>query len=265
MLTHRWIAAPLSLLFWASCVFIVILWTPLVAVFRLLTWRSDPDRYRVGRLFRHTAITAARINPFWDFRVVLKDRPDPRRPYVFVANHVSNADPFLISLVPWEMKWLSKKSIFDIPLLGWQMRVAGDIPVVRGDKQSARDAMDALRERLDRHLSVILFPEGTRSPGGTEGSARTVGQFREGAFRLAIEAQADVVPLVVSGTERTLPKHSFVLRPATASVTALPPVSVAGMNVGDAGRLAETVRARIEDELKSQRSEEAPRVAQGGS
>jgi 1-acyl-sn-glycerol-3-phosphate acyltransferase len=251
VLSSRWIAAPLSLLFWASCVLIVILWTPAVALFRLFTRRSDPDRYRVGRLFRHTAITAARINPFWDFRVVRKFDPDPRRPYVFVANHASNADPFLISLVPWEMKWLSKKSIFDIPLLGWMMKVAGDVPVRRGDKQSAREAMDALRERLSRRLSVLLFPEGTRSEEGT------VGPFREGAFRLAIEAGADVIPLVVAGTDRTLPKHSFVLRPASATVTVLPPVSVAGRTAADADRLAETVRGRIAEELERQRSEEA--------
>ena len=247
MLGWRWIAVPLSMLFWLTCVLIVIAWTPLMAIARLATRGSDPDRYRIGRLFHDTAVLAARLNPFWKFRIVQEFRPDPRRPYVFVANHVSNADAFLLAMLPWEMKWLSKKAIFDIPLLGWQMRMAGDVPVVRGDKKSAREAIEALRGHLKRKVSVIVFPQGTRSGEGT------VGPFREGAFRLAIEEKTDIVPLAVFGTDRTLPKHSLVLRPAEATVTVLAPVSVSGMDVEDAPRLAETVRSRIEESvLRSQ-------------
>ena len=84
-----------------------------------------------------------------------------------------------------------------------------------------------------------VFPEGTRSPDGS------VAPFREGAFRLAIELGVDIVPLAVAGTENTLPKHSLVFRRTNASVTVLPPVSVAGLTAADAPRLAERVRAEI--------------------
>jgi 1-acyl-sn-glycerol-3-phosphate acyltransferase len=235
----RWLAAPVSLLFWASCVLLVILWTPLIALYRLATFRSDPDRYRVGYLFHRIAMVAGRLNPFWDFRVIDDVHPDPRRPYVFVANHQSNADPFLVAMVPWEMKWLSKKSIFDIPLLGWMMRVAGDVEVDRGNKESARKAMTQMRDRLDRKLSVIIFPQGTRSPDGT------VGAFREGAFRLAIEAGVDVVPLAVAGTAESLPKGSLAFTKTSATVSVLPPVSTKGLSVEDAPKLAESVRAEL--------------------
>jgi 1-acyl-sn-glycerol-3-phosphate acyltransferase len=227
------------MLFWASCVVLVILWTPLIAVYRLATLRSDPDRYRVGRLFHSIAPAAVRLNPFWDFHVVDDVHPDPRRPYVFVANHQSNADAFLVAMLPWEMKWLSKKSMFDIPLLGWMMRVAGDVEVDRGNKESARHAIAELRERLDRKLSVIIFPQGTRSPDGT------VGPFREGAFRLAIEKDVDVVPLAVAGTAESLPKGSLAFRKTSATVTVLPPVSTKGLTVEDAPKLAEQVREQI--------------------
>jgi 1-acyl-sn-glycerol-3-phosphate acyltransferase len=235
----RWLATPVSLLFWASCVLLVILWTPLIALYRLATLRSDPDRYRVGYLFHRIAVVAARLNPFWEFRVIDDVHPDPRRPYVFVANHQSNADAFLVATVPWEMKWLSKKSIFDIPLLGWMMRIAGDVEVERGDKESARQAMAQLRDRLDRKLSVLVFPQGTRSPDGT------VEPFREGAFRLAIEAGVDVVPLAVAGTAESLPKGSIAFRKTSATVTVLPPVLTRGMSVEDAPVLAEKVRGEI--------------------
>jgi len=205
----------------------------------LATFRSDPDRYKVGRLFHQIAVVAVRLNPFWDFRVIDEVHPDPRRPYVFVANHQSNADPFLVAMVPWEMKWLSKKSIFDIPLLGWMMRVAGDVEIERGNKESARRAMKQLRERLDRKLSVLLFPQGTRSPD------RTVGEFREGAFRLAIEAAVDVVPLAVAGTAESLPKGSIAFHKTSATVTVLPPISTRELTVEDAPDLAKRVRAEI--------------------
>lgn len=239
----RWLVFPFSMLFWASCVVLVILWTPLIAFYRLATFRSDLDRYRIGRLFHSIAPAAVRLNAFWDFHVVDEVHPDPRRPYVFVANHQSNADAFLVAMLPWEMKWLSKKSMFDIPLLGWMMRVAGDVEVDRGNKESARQAMAEMRERLDRKLSVIIFPQGTRSPDGT------VGPFREGAFRLAIEKGVDVVPLAVAGTAESLPKGSLAFRKTSATVTVLPPVSTKGLTVEDAPKLAEQVRGQIAEAI----------------
>jgi 1-acyl-sn-glycerol-3-phosphate acyltransferase len=239
ILDLKLVALPLSYLFWAACVLIVILWTPIVAVFRLFTFRSDPDRYRVGRLQRNSAVLAVRINPYWDFHAIDDVHPDARRPYLFVANHKSLADVFLLTLLPWEMKFLSKESVFRIPLLGWQMRVAGDISLARGDKESARHAIEQMRERLQRRLSVVVFPEGTRSQDGS------LAPFREGAFRLAIELGVDIVPLAVAGTETALPKHSLVLRRTSATVTVLQPVAVAGLTAADAPRLAERVRAEI--------------------
>jgi 1-acyl-sn-glycerol-3-phosphate acyltransferase len=239
ILDLKLVALPLSYLFWAACVLIVILWTPIVAVFRLFTFRSDPDRYRVGRLQRNSAVLAVRINPYWDFHAIDGVHPDARRPYLFVANHKSLADVFLLTLLPWDMKFLSKESVFRIPLLGWQMRVAGDISLSRGDKESARHAIEQMRERFQRRLSVVVFPEGTRSQDGS------LAPFREGAFRLAIELGVDIVPLAVAGTETALPKHSLVLRPTSATVTVLQPVTVAGLTAADAPRLAERVRAVI--------------------
>jgi len=251
LLRSRWIAAPLSALLWASCVVIVIAWTPLVLLFRLLTLPWDQDRYRVGRLFHDSAATAARINPFWKFRIRDEVHPDDRRPYVFVANHSSFTDVFLLASLPWEMKFLSKKSIFRIPLLGWQMRIAGDVPILRGDRDSVRAAMEELRERLDRRLSVVFFPEGTRSPDGS------LGEFREGAFRLAIEAGVPILPLAIYGASSSLPKHSIVFQPTTATVIVLPPEPTEGLTAADAPRLAARVRSRIAEAIRKVEESEA--------
>jgi 1-acyl-sn-glycerol-3-phosphate acyltransferase len=204
---------------------------------------------RVGRVLRRAGALAVAINPFWDFHVEVEavrdgaDSLDPARAHLFVANHRSMADIFLACLLPWEVKFLSKESVFRIPLLGWLMRTAGDIPLARGDKDSAREALEQMRRRLTDGASVIVFPEGTRSADGS------LAPFREGAFRLALELSADVVPLAIRGTETALPKHSLVFAPTTATVTVLAPVETAGSSAADAPRLAERVRGDIERSL----------------
>jgi len=259
MLRSRWIAVPLSAVLWASCVVVVIVWTPLVLLYRLFTFPWDRDRYHVGRLFHDSAATVARINPFWKFRIRDDVHPDDRRPYVFVANHSSFTDVFLLASLPWEMKYLSKKSIFRIPLLGWQMTIAGDVPIVRGDRDSVQAAMRQLRDRLDRRLSVVFFPEGTRSADGS------LGEFREGAFRLAIEAGVSVLPLAIYGASSSLPKHSLVFRPSVATLTVLEPEPTAGMTAADAPRLAAKVRARIAAAIEEMKGESNAEEVPSGS
>jgi len=235
----RPIAFVLSYLWWLANVFIVILWAPYMGLFRLLTRRHDPGRHRIGRILRNAGVVGIQLNPFWDFRVIDRVHPDARRPYLFVSNHKSMADIWILSLLPWEMKFLSKEAVFHIWVLGWEMRLAGDIPLERGDRASARRAMIEMRQRLLDKSSMVVFPEGTRSNDGS------LGRFREGAFRLAIDLGVDIVPLAISGTETALPKHSMVFQRTTATVEVLPPVSVAGMTAADAPALAERVRADI--------------------
>ena len=98
-----------------------------LAIAYALTVPRDPGRYVVGRMFRLAAVIGVAINPLWRFRSSGTRIDDPRRPYVVVSNHESYADIFLISHLPWEMKWLSKDTIFKIPVMGWMMSMAGDI------------------------------------------------------------------------------------------------------------------------------------------
>ena len=235
----RPVAVVLSYSWWFANVVIVLLWAPFMGVFRLLTRRRDPGRHRIGRVLRNAGIVGVRLNPYWDFRVVDSVHPDARRPYLFVSNHRSMADIWLLAQLQWEMKFLSKAAVFLIPVLGWEMRLAGDIPLSRGDRGSARRAMLDMRQRLLAGSSLVVFPEGTRSADGS------LGPFREGTFRLAIDLGIDIVPMAISGTETALPKHSMVFQRTTAKVEVLPPVSVAGLTAADAAALADRVRADI--------------------
>jgi 1-acyl-sn-glycerol-3-phosphate acyltransferase len=227
---------------WIAICVVTTLWLPWLALVYLVTAPSDPGRYAVGRWFRRAAVACVALNPLWRFRTSGVRIGDPRRPYVAVSNHESVADIFLISHLPWEMKWLSKEAIFRIPMMGWMMRMAGDVPVRRNDRSSRAAALDECRDRLSKRVSVMIFPEGTRS--------RTdhLLPFKDGAFRLAIEAGVPVLPLVVAGTRHAMKAGSGIFRPARAEVRALDPVPTDGLTPADAPALRERVRALISAE-----------------
>jgi 1-acyl-sn-glycerol-3-phosphate acyltransferase len=224
---------------WVETVLVVILGTPVVALVWLCTAPFDPGRYAAGRAFRLVGVTAMRLNGLWRFRA-RGTLPDPRRPYIVVANHESWADPFLISCFPWEMKWLSKDTFFKVPCLGWMMRMAGDIKLVRGERESTLAALEQCRDRLRKRVSVMIFPEGTRS------RSWEMLPFKDGAFRLAIEAGVPILPIAVAGARGAMAKGTFQFRSARALAQLLEPVDTAGLTLADVPALKAQVRARID-------------------
>ena len=229
-----------SVLLWAMIFVVVIFWVPLLALIFAATAPFDPGRYTAGRWFRRAAVLLVKLNPLWRFRTSGVRLKDPRRPYVAVANHESYADIFLISHLPWEMKWLSKAEVLRLPLMGWMMRMAGDIPVERGEARSRGLALAGMQDRLRKKVSIMIFPEGTRS------RTDEMLPFRDGAFRVAIEEQVPVLPIVVAGTRHAMATGSLLFNRAVAEARVLEPIETTGMTVQDVGRLKADVRARIQ-------------------
>ncbi len=228
-----------SLWTWLVLGICCVVWLPMLLLVRLITAPFDPARYWAGLLFRKIGVVTATLNPLWHFRVTGVMPADPRRPFVVVSNHESFVDILLISHLPWEMKWLSKVEILRIPVLGWDMVLAGDVPVERGTRKSALKAMRRCREILKQRVSVIIFPEGTRSTTGE------MLPFKDGAFRLAIDAGVPILPLVVGGTATALPKHGWRFGRSKAEVRVLEPVETAGLAVADSEALNARVREMI--------------------
>ncbi len=231
----------LSALAWLETVLVVIVLFPVWALVFVATAPFDRGRYAAGRAFRLIAVTAIRLNPLWRFSVEGQGPTDPRRPYVVVSNHESYADVFLISMFPWEMKWMAKTTIFKIPFMGWMMRGSLDIPVKRGDRAGAMAAIEAARDRLARKVSIMAFPEGTRS------RTREMLPFKDGAFKLAIESGAPILPIAVAGTRQAMAKGSFQFRPAIAKARVLAPIATVGLTSTDLPALKARTRAVIED------------------
>lgn len=234
-----------SYVLWGLIGLLTLLWFPLVVVVFTVTAPFDPGRYAVGRWFRLCARACAMLVPVWDFRTEGVVIEDPRRPYVAVANHESFADIFLISYLPWDMKWLSKEAILRIPVMGWMMRMAGDIAVRRGDRHSRVGALEEIHDRLEKRVTVIILPEGTRSPDGT------LQRFKNGAFKVAIERELPILPIAVAGTRDAMAKHSGLFNRARAIVRVLDPVETTGLTQRDVPEL----RERVRDQIKAARDE----------
>ncbi len=241
----------LSIWAWFALGVVVLVTVPIVAILRLVTAPFDPGRYLAGRTFRMIGVVHEKLNPLWRFRVTGSVPPDPRRPYVVVANHESFVDILLICHVPMEMKWMSKSEFFKIPLLGWAMRLAGDIRLDRGDKKAGARAMVECRDRLGKKVSVMIFPEGTRSQSGE------LGAFKDGAFRIAIDAGVPILPLAVLGTRDALIKHDWRFGYSRAEVRVLDPIVTDGLTRDDVESLRDRTRHVIAGALADMRTERA--------
>ena len=160
------------------------------------------------------------MNPLWRMRIEGRGKIPWRGPAVLVANHLSLADILVLYALFRPFKWVAKAELFRVPIVGWNMWINDYVPIRRGDRESIRQMMDHCRAHLSRGTPVLLFPEGTRSRDGR------LQPFKDGAFRLAIEAGCPVIPIAVTGTFDSLPKNGFLLRNRMrAHVRVLDPIS----------------------------------------
>ena len=242
-----------SILIWMGVAILIIIWLPLLALSRLFD--RDPAYYRTGRFFRLLGKAISNINPNWRITISGELDIDDRRPYVIVCNHLSQADIPLISNLPWEMKWVAKKELFDTPVVGWMMKLAGDISVDRRALNRGKKTLNRAGDYLSKGCSVIFFPEGTRSRNGKLNS------FAKGAFELAIQEQVPILPLVIDGTQTCLPKKSWKFGTAKdIKLKVLDPEPVAEYTYDDVSNLTAKVRERILHQLAEWRDKPAEQV-----
>jgi len=223
---------------WIASIGLILAWLPLLALSRLT--EKDRNRMRTGLLFRRLGRALTRVNPAWKLEIEGRDTLSQERSFVVLSNHQSLADIPLISNLKWEMKWVGKKELFDTPIIGWMMRLSGDIPVDRKSPRSGARMLLTAMEYLRNGCPVMFFPEGTRSKDGK------VGRFNDGAFHLAIKAQVPILPIAVEGSHRCLPKHSWVFgEPATIRLKVFSPVETKGLTPANLESLREQVRSVI--------------------
>ena len=143
--------------------------------------------------------------PAWKVKKFGTEKLRLAKNYVIVANHQSQLDILLAFNLFYPFRWVSKKEVFHVPVIGWNMMLNGYVQLKRGDKESIKQMMQQCEQLLLKGCSIFFFPEGTRSITGE------LKRFKPGAFVLAQKMKKDILPLVIEGTSRALPKHTLQL------------------------------------------------------
>jgi 1-acyl-sn-glycerol-3-phosphate acyltransferase len=173
------------------------------------------------------------------------DRLDLSRPCLFAANHQSWVDiPALVAALPVPLLFLGKRELARVPFLGWYMETMGMVFVDRRERLEAARSVATAAERLRQGWSLLSFPEGSRTRDGR------VQRFKSGGFAAAIEAGVPVVPVVLEGTGRILPRDGFRARPGRIRVVVGEPIPTAGLTRADRSALARRTQERVEDLLE---------------
>ena len=190
-----------------------------------------------------------RIPPV-EIEVEGREHVDPGKRYVIVSNHTSNFDiPVLFLAIPTPIRFLAKKELYKIPLMGPGMDAAGIVKVDRGGARSTREAINAAaRESYRLGYSLMVFAEGTRSRTGE------MADFRTGAVRIARDNEADLLPVVISGSFDINPPGSPLIYPGRVRVRILPPVPSANIEPSQIRPVTNQLRAdmgAVYEELRS--------------
>jgi len=236
--------AVLSTLFWVFLGLSSALLYPVALVLYALT---APFSARRALLHTFTCFWASLytwLNPAWRVEIVGREKMDPAKTYVMVANHLSFLDVLILFRLFRHFKWVSKIENFRIPFIGWNMSLNGYIKLRRGQRESVERMFAQCEHALANGSSVMMFPEGTRSPTGR------LRAFKTGAFELAKRAGSPILPLVIEGTASALPKSGFVIQGRHAiKVSVLDEIPAAEVAALPVEALTLAVHARIADVL----------------
>jgi 1-acyl-sn-glycerol-3-phosphate acyltransferase len=195
-----------SVLFWGFLVVSSLLLFPVAVVIWAVTAPFDPQKRWLHLFTCFWASLYSWLNPAWRVRVEGREKIRRDTTYVMVANHQSLLDILVLFRLFAHFKWVSKIENFRVPCIGWNMSLNGYVKLRRGDRQSIGEMMSACSRTLDEGNSIMMFPEGTRSPDGR------LRAFKHGAFTLAQGSGCPILPILVEGTAAALPKRGFVLR-----------------------------------------------------
>jgi 1-acyl-sn-glycerol-3-phosphate acyltransferase len=192
---------------------------PIVVALALVSQRTS---YRVCQLWARLNLLVCGV------RVQRRrlGRLDPNAAYVFMSNHRSQYDILAVvaALDEFQLRWVAKKELTRVPVFGWALKHTGHIIIDRSDHVQAVRSLSAAREQMLDGISVVIFPEGTRSPAG-----QVLLPLKKGGFMLALEAGFPIVPVVVRGSREILPRGSWRPEPGEVEVIVGEPIPVAGV------------------------------------
>jgi 1-acyl-sn-glycerol-3-phosphate acyltransferase len=220
---------------------VLVISTTISAILALLVGLLNPyGRYAtaVFRGWARSLLLAAGIKP----EISGLENIEPEKSYILIANHQSHMDiPVLTCVLPVPLRIIAKKELFKIPFLGWGMKGVGMLSIDRSNRKKSIDTLKEAEEIIKTHvLSILAFPEGTRSDDGK------IHPFKKGPFILAINTGLPLLPVSVSGTRKITPKGKISIHPGRVKVIIHPPVSTDNLTLGDRHKLVEDFQKTIQ-------------------
>jgi len=238
--------AIISVFIWIGSILITILLFFVVLVLTILLFPFDKNKKITHAQCFWWSDAVIGLNPFWKIKVSGLENLDRKKTYVIIANHQSMADIAVLYQLKSQFKWVAKASLFNVPYIGWCLSLIKHIKLNRGDFSSIKEIYYQASNWLRRDMSVLFFPEGTRSSDGR------LGEFQNGAFKLAIREKKPVLPICIKGASDAIPKGSWIFKTNVAvTVKVLPQITTEGFGPGEFSSLRDIVRARINETLLS--------------
>jgi len=228
--TYIFIWVVLTTIFWG-----------LVAIFTSFFTRTGNPVHKIARIWARGILYVSRI------KVTINGLAniDPTHSYVYMSNHQSNFDiPVLLAHLPVQFRWLAKAELFKIPIFGRAMRGAGYVKIDRFNQQSAFESISEAAGKMKNGVSVMIFPEGTRSRDGN------IRNFKKGGFIMAVDAGVPIVPLVLKGTWSIMDKSSIRINKGEVSLNIGAPIATTDYTRENKDDLMQSVRARICEEFE---------------
>jgi 1-acyl-sn-glycerol-3-phosphate acyltransferase len=215
---------------------IMLLHTTLWAIVGIVVIILDPTAhlytFLAGRIWAPQVLWLAGV----EVTVRGLEHVDRARSYIVVANHLSQLDiPLLFAELPFPIRFLAKRSLFYIPVFGWSIALARFIPVDRSSTRKARRSIDRAARRVRRGRSLVIFPEGTRSP---DGALQT---FKSGAFVMGVKSGVPILPVAIRGSYEIVPKSTLKVRPGPIELVFGRPIRTTDLGMAD----KETLRKRV--------------------
>jgi len=181
------------------------------------------------------------LNPYWNVKVEGLQNIDHKKTYVIIANHQSLMDVVIAYRTKMQFKWVAKASLFSIPVLGWSMSLGKHIRLERGSFSSIKHIYKEAASWLKEGMSVLFFPEGTRSENGD------LKDFQNGAFKLAIREKVSILPIAIRGTGDAITKGSWLFTTKVpVSLKVLPSIDASKFHIADFAVLRDQAREAIE-------------------
>ncbi len=230
-------------LYWIVCFLIFFV---LVAVLYVLTLPFDRFNRIPNKILKALGWLMLKPVPGWSFEIKGADINKLERPAIVVANHQSFLDMPLLYLLPWSMKWVAKKSLFKIPILGWIIFMTGHLGIDRESRKSVKK-LDKLVKPIKNGIPGMIFPEGTRTRDGE------LKPFKNGAFTLAERYNFHILPIVLNGGFEAMRSGSWVINfRQKFTISVLDPLNP--QDFESAGQLKQTTYQIIEKELQAVRN-----------